>query len=116
VYTIKGLQLGCFFIWFCLLLFYACSKQPQLTNYGTAQLQGNVHTHPRCILHVFCMHPTCVLWQKRMWQLIFKSLLQLYREVLCLHRHISCAFQMHLVHVLDTSCMCSRHVQMLPWS
>jgi len=43
-------------------------------------------------------------------------LLQLYREVLRLHRNVSCAFQMHLTCGSDTSCMRFRRVWTLTWS
>ena len=36
------------------------------THIGTAQLQGNVYTHPRCNLHTFQTHPARVPDMTRM--------------------------------------------------
>ena len=72
--------------------------------------------HFRRVSHVFWTHSGCIsVWQKRGMALTY-VLLQLYCEVLHLHRCISCTFRMRLVHVPDASCMYFRRIQMLPWS
>lgn len=77
---------------------------------STAQLQRNVCTFPKCIVHVSQMCPPRIpdashIWLKRAGQLI-RSLLKLYCEV----GHVLLMFRMHLACVLDTSRTCSGHI------
>ena len=72
---------------------YTCNTY----TYSKAQLQGNVCTHFRRILHTFRIYP---VWQKRGVALTY-VLLQLYREVLHLHGSVSRASQTHLARVSE---------------
>ena len=88
-----------------------------IPHYVTAQLQGNVHTRPRRILHTFQMHPAQVPDVSRIWQkgvALMYVLLQLYCEVLhCTdisHAHYGCTshvFRMCLGCILD---VCGRYL------
>jgi len=82
--------------------------------YGTTQLQGNICT---CLEHASCTHSGHVL--HRVWQLIKSCCSLIARFLLASRPHsgcISCAFWMHLLHILDASCTHSKYVQSLPWT
>ena len=105
-----------------------------LKCYSTAQLQGNICTHPRCVLHAFqtclaCVPDTSCTWSGciPIWQ---KGCGNHVRLVTALSQGFALA-RMHLVHVPYTSHAHPRHVQhtfqmrlarisdafkMLPWS
>ena len=81
----------------------------------TAQLQGNICTCPRCVPDMSCTHSKCVphvFWtcpaSGKKGVAVTYVLLQLYREVLHLHRCVLCTSQTHLVCVPDASCTRSR--------
>jgi len=98
-------------------------------TYGTAQLQNNVRTHPRRILHAFqthpahvpdvsYAHPACILdasciWRKRAWQL-HKSCCSFIAKFYT-RKNVPCArsgcvpdvFQMRITHFPD---VCERYL------
>ena len=76
--------------------------------YGIAQLQGNIRTRPRCVLHTFWTHPTSG----------GKGCGSYVSLAAPLSQGIALA-QTRIVHpacISDTSNMYSRHVQTLPWN
>ena len=102
--------------------FFSKSLDPNI--YGTAQLQGNVCTCPRHILHAFQTRPAHTLnashiWQKRVWHsrasfiVWFCSCMN--ASSVC-SGHVSCASQMHPACISDTSHTHFRRIWTLPWS
>lgn len=97
-------------------------------GYSRAQLQGNVCTRPRHILHTFKTCPACVLdtscthsawFLHAFWMHPASGKKGMHSRKsrcgfitrLCTYtcRHILCVFQMHLACVPDVTCTCTMH-------
>ena len=104
------------------ILFSCCNVtctcgQLQVFEYGTAQLQGNVHTCTEGASHMFQMCPACILdashiWHKRVWQLIKCCCSFIVRFCACM----DASHSGWISHVLDTPSTHSEHIRMLPLS
>jgi len=84
-------------------------NEPDL-KYGTTQLQSNIHTRPRHVLHSFWTCPACILDASRIWQKGCSNYINLATVLSRAGMDASRAHSGCILHIPDASCACPRCV------